>query len=152
MLNLWLNQDQDAQKSGKFVNMDHLFEETGNSFNLHDMTSGTEFFVNNNLFDQKTVDEWLRIKDKPNRPYSIVDQIIESNYKHKNYLKKNDRFALSLGMQSFQNYIPFNIPITDIFVRKYTTEISENNGNRVSINYMHHVPFFIQNLELMYPE
>lgn len=73
MLNLWVNQDAELKKSNKFINVDKVLRQSNSSFNLKSLTMGSDFFLNNHLFDQKTIDEWQRVKDKPNRPYSIVD-------------------------------------------------------------------------------
>lgn len=65
---------------------------------------------------------------------------MEANYKHKNYFNKRDRQTLSLSMQSFQNYIPFNIPITDIFVRSYETTKMVDGKPEIET---HTAPFYI---------
>ena len=83
--------------------------------------------MTNYLFDDKTQEEWIRTRDKPRAMYPITEQIVSSNYYLKNYLRKNDRFRMALDMQSFKNYIPFNIPITDIFMKKAMTSGDDNS-------------------------
>ena len=121
MLN-WTKLSLDSGNSNRLQFNSIMFDHNIANKTLNTLLSGTELYVNNYLFDDKTQAEWLRIKDKPNQIYSISDQIIASNHYQKNYLKKNDRLQMSLGMQNFKNYIPFNIPITDIFKKKLDSE------------------------------
>lgn len=147
-LNAWVNLVRDKKVgSEEAVNLERLLGTNSSGSSLRSIMAGSELLVNNYLFDRKAVDEWLRVKDKPNRPYSVVEQITEANFKQKNYLKRNDRFLLSLGMQSFKNYIPFNIPITDIFKKRVAREGGQD-GSQPEIGTLFHV----QSLELAYPE
>lgn len=146
MLNQWIAQSKDVQQGGKAVNLDRIVEAANDSSTLRSMLLGSEYFVNSYLFDQKAVDEWLRGKERPNKAQSVVEQIIETNFQQKNFLKKSDRFRLSLGMQSFQNYVPFNIPITDIFMRWVQQE-----GRSGEKQEQFETLFYVQNMELSYP-
>ena len=53
---------------------------------------------------------------------------------------------MALQMQSFKNYVPFNIPITDIFMKKlvYVEEGEEDQ--------LLETLFYVQKLEMRYPE
>jgi hypothetical protein len=84
---------------------------------LFGMLKGTEQRVNNHVYDKNSEQEYERFRQEGRTP-SIIESITETNNRNKNFLKKNDRFRLSLEMQSFKNYIPINIPIFEIFVKK----------------------------------
>ena len=149
-MNMWNDFEIEKQQQEFLSNMSHLLRDNERKEpNLHGHLAGSELYVINHLFDERTQAEYFRKQNQPGKDLTVTQQLVANSYHQKNFLKKNDRFLLSLKMQSFKNYVPFNIPITDIFKKKAPLDKDDaESHNESTFGSL----FFVDQAELVYPE